>query len=38
VAAIERNGIPIDRLALTRLHKHWQRVQRRLIAEYVRCI
>jgi DNA polymerase-1 len=34
VAAIERNGIPIDRLALTRLHKHWQRVHHRLIAEY----
>jgi len=34
VAAIERNGIPIDRPALARLHTHWQRVRRRLIAEY----
>jgi len=34
VAAIERNGIPIDGESLTRLRTHWQAVQRRLIAEH----
>jgi hypothetical protein len=33
VAAIERNGIPIDGDRLDRLRMHWESVQRRLIAE-----
>ena len=34
VAAIERNGIPVDGESLARLRTHWQAVQRRLIAEH----
>jgi DNA polymerase family A len=33
VAAMERNGIPIDGESLARLHQCWQSVQQRLISE-----